>query len=99
MSGPGTWEHLEWTLELLFELFSDCRGFGRNRASSGRVPTQRPKVAAPPFHIPKNMMLHRVGYELQFEAISENCAFGSAALVPWDTEIFGFPVAAYKPGS
>jgi len=48
---------------------------------------------------PKNMTLHRVGYELQFEAISGNCAFGSAALVPWDTEIFGFPVAAYKPGS
>jgi L-amino acid N-acyltransferase YncA len=45
------------------------------------------------------MTLHRVGYELQLEAISGNGAFGSAALVPWDTEIFGFRVAAYKPGS
>lgn len=44
------------------------------------------------------MTLHRIGYELQFEAISKTSAFGSAALVPWDTEIFGFPVAAFKPG-
>lgn len=41
----------------------------------------------------------RAGYELQFEEISpENPAFGSAAAVPWDTEIFGFGVARYEPG-
>lgn len=42
----------------------------------------------------------RAGYELQFESISpENPAFGSAAAVPWDTEIFGFRVARYEPGT
>jgi GNAT superfamily N-acetyltransferase len=42
----------------------------------------------------------RTGYELQFEPISrENPALGTAALVPWDTEIFGFRVAMYKPGT
>lgn len=46
------------------------------------------------------MALVRAGYELQFEAISpEHPAFGSAAQVPWDTEIFGFRVARYQPGS
>jgi L-amino acid N-acyltransferase YncA len=40
----------------------------------------------------------RTGFELEFEPISaENPAWGAAALVPWDTEIFGFRVAVYKP--
>ncbi|MBA3274140.1 MAG: hypothetical protein H0T11_09750 [Chthoniobacterales bacterium] len=38
-----------------------------------------------------------------FEAAYENLvdaqpAFGRIAILPWDTEIFGFPVADYKPG-
>lgn len=41
----------------------------------------------------------RTGFELQFEPISpEDSAWGAAAIVPWDTEIFGFRVAVYKPG-
>ncbi len=46
------------------------------------------------------MSLLRAGYELRFEPISpDNPACGSAAAVPWDTEIFGFQVARYQPGS
>lgn len=45
------------------------------------------------------MALLRAGYELRFEPISPgNPAYGSVAGVPWDTEIFGFPVARYQPG-
>lgn len=41
----------------------------------------------------------RSGFELEFEPISsESPALGTAALVPWDTEIFGFRVAVYKRG-
>lgn len=43
------------------------------------------------------MTLVRTGYELHFEEIVPGQAeCGSAALVPWDTDIFGFPVAVYQ---
>jgi hypothetical protein len=46
------------------------------------------------------MPLTRSGYELHFEDISGGQPlFGSAAVVPWDTEIFGFPVAYYRIGA
>lgn len=47
-----------------------------------------------------SMSLVRTGFELQFEEIQAGVpAFGRAALLPWDTEIFGFPVAFYQVGS
>jgi hypothetical protein len=43
------------------------------------------------------MTLVRTGYELDFEEIAPGQPqFGSAAMVPWDTDIFGFPVAVYQ---
>jgi len=46
------------------------------------------------------MPLARSGYELHFEDISGGQPLlGSAAVVPWDTEIFGFPVAYYRIGA
>src|SRR6266568_17523 len=44
------------------------------------------------------MLLARTGYEAQFEALAPgDPELGSAALIPWDSEIFGFPVARYRP--
>jgi hypothetical protein len=46
------------------------------------------------------MPLERTGYQLSFEEVcADKPHLGSAALVPWDTEIFGFPVAVYRIGS
>lgn len=46
------------------------------------------------------MPLQRTGYQLHFEEISpSNPSLGSVAIVPWDTEIFGFPVGIYRVGS
>jgi ribosomal protein S18 acetylase RimI-like enzyme len=43
------------------------------------------------------MTLARTGYELHFEEIAPgHPQFGSAAMVSWDTDIFGFPVAVYQ---
>lgn len=43
------------------------------------------------------MPLLRSGFELQFEEIRAGApALGRAALLPWDIEIFGFPVASYR---
>lgn len=45
------------------------------------------------------MALVRTGYEQVFEEIhAGSCAFGRASILPWDTETFGFPVAAYQTG-
>jgi GNAT superfamily N-acetyltransferase len=42
------------------------------------------------------MPLLRSGFEPQFEEICAGApALGRAALLPWDTEIFGFPAASY----
>jgi GNAT superfamily N-acetyltransferase len=46
------------------------------------------------------MPLARTGFQLCFEEICPGRAeLGRAALVPWDSEIFGFPVALYQPGA
>jgi len=46
------------------------------------------------------MPLLRSGFELHYEEIQPGApALGTAALLPWDTEIFGFPVASYRAGS
>ncbi len=43
------------------------------------------------------MTLVRTGYELHFEEIAPgHPECGSAAMVPWDTGTFGFPVAVYQ---
>ncbi len=43
------------------------------------------------------MAMVRTGYELRFEEIARECPdFGEAALVPWDSESFGFPVGVYR---
>jgi GNAT superfamily N-acetyltransferase len=42
----------------------------------------------------------RSGYTLRFEKLgSGDDSFGSAAVIPWDSEIFGFPVAKYQIGA
>lgn len=42
------------------------------------------------------MPLKRSGFEIQFEEILSGVPqLGKAAVIPWDTEIFGFPVASY----
>jgi hypothetical protein len=45
------------------------------------------------------MALIRKGYQLIYEELSSDPAMGSAAVVPWDSAIFGFPVAAFRPGA
>jgi GNAT superfamily N-acetyltransferase len=46
------------------------------------------------------MPLERTGYRLCFEEICPgNPALGSVSIVPWDSEIFGFPVAVYRIGA
>lgn len=46
------------------------------------------------------MSLARSGYALHFEPLrSGDDAAGEAAVVPWDSEIFGFPVGVYKHGA
>jgi predicted N-acetyltransferase YhbS len=43
------------------------------------------------------MPLVRTGYELHFEEIAPGRPqFGLAAIVPWDTDTFGFPVAVFQ---
>lgn len=38
-------------------------------------------------------------FQASYQNLSDDCpARGSIALLPWDAEIFGFPVADYKPG-
>ena len=45
------------------------------------------------------MPLPRNGFEPQFEEVRGGApALGKAALLPWDTEIFGFPVALFRVG-
>jgi L-amino acid N-acyltransferase YncA len=44
------------------------------------------------------MAVTRTGYQLSYEQISSQQAMGSAAIVPWDSAIFGFPVASFRPG-
>jgi GNAT superfamily N-acetyltransferase len=42
----------------------------------------------------------RSGYTLRFEEIgSGDDSFGCAAIIPWDSDVFGFPVAQYRIGS
>jgi hypothetical protein len=45
------------------------------------------------------MAVIRTGYQLCYEQISSQPAMGSAAAVPWDSNIFGFPVASFQAGS
>jgi hypothetical protein len=46
------------------------------------------------------MSQERSGYTLRYEKFgSVDDSFGCAALIPWDSDIFGFPVAQYKIGS
>lgn len=42
------------------------------------------------------MALLRTGYQLVYEALSDDPVMGSAAVIPWDTETFGFPVASFR---
>ena len=44
------------------------------------------------------MALSRTDYELTYEELSPDPAMGSVALIPWDSTIFGFPVASFRPG-
>ncbi|MFZ0961349.1 MAG: GNAT family N-acetyltransferase [Terriglobia bacterium] len=44
------------------------------------------------------MALIRKGYQLDYEDLSPDSAMGSVAVVPWDSTIFGFPVASFRPG-
>ncbi len=44
------------------------------------------------------MALIRTGYQLDYEDLSPDSAMGSVAVVPWDSTIFGFPVASFRPG-
>ncbi len=44
------------------------------------------------------MAVLRTGYELVYEQISSHPAMGSAAVIPWDSAIFGFPVASFRVG-
>jgi len=44
------------------------------------------------------MPQNRTGYSLRFQDIApENPALGRVALVPWDSDLFGFPVAQFQP--
>jgi len=46
------------------------------------------------------MPLERTGYRLSFEELCPGQpALGSVAVVPWDSDIFGFPVAVYRIGA
>jgi hypothetical protein len=46
------------------------------------------------------MPLERTGYQLCFEELCPgNPVLGSVSIVPWDSEIFGFPVAVYRIGA
>ena len=46
------------------------------------------------------MSQHRSGYALRFEKFdSVDDSFGCAAVIPWDSDTFGFPVAQYRIGS
>ena len=40
----------------------------------------------------------RTGFELTYEQISPDPTLGEAAVIPWDSAIFGFPVATFRPG-
>ena len=43
------------------------------------------------------MPLARTGFHLQYEELCPgNPALGTIAVIPWDSEIFGFPVASYR---
>jgi hypothetical protein len=44
------------------------------------------------------MALSRTGYQLIYEELSPDPVMGSVAVVPWDSAIFGFPVASLRPG-
>jgi hypothetical protein len=44
------------------------------------------------------MAQSRTGFELEFEGLSADPALGAAALVPWDSAIFGFAVATFRAG-
>jgi predicted N-acetyltransferase YhbS len=43
--------------------------------------------------------LIRTGYQLIYEELSADAAMGAVAVVPWDSAIFGFPVASFRPGT
>jgi GNAT superfamily N-acetyltransferase len=46
------------------------------------------------------MTLDKAGFTLRFEEIEPgNDSFGCAAIIPWDSDIFGFRVAQYRIGS
>jgi RimJ/RimL family protein N-acetyltransferase len=46
------------------------------------------------------MPQNRSGYTLPFEeVVPGDDSFGHAAVIPWDSDIFGFPVAQYRIGS
>ena len=44
------------------------------------------------------MALIRTGFKLAYEELSPDLAFGSVAIIPWDSAIFGFPAASFRPG-
>ena len=46
----------------------------------------------------KVMALIRKDYQLIYEDLSPDPAMGSVAVIPWDSTIFGFPVASFRPG-
>src|SRR5882672_10063151 len=43
------------------------------------------------------MPLARTGFDLQYEELCPgDPAMGKVAVIPWDSDIFGFPVASYR---
>jgi L-amino acid N-acyltransferase YncA len=44
------------------------------------------------------MALIRTGFQLIYEELSPDPAMGSVAVIPWDSAIFGFSVASFRPG-
>src|SRR5271169_5582485 len=44
------------------------------------------------------MALIRNAYQLVYDNLSPDPAMGSVAIIPWDSAIFGFPVAVFRLG-
>ncbi len=57
------------------------------------------RLAVPPVapHAPVNAVV-RSGFHLSYEPISALSEMGAAAIVPWDTNIFGINIASFRPG-
>ncbi len=45
------------------------------------------------------MALTRKNYQLIYEELSPDPVMGSVAVIPWDSTIFGFPVASFRAGT